>query len=385
MLVRRDPAHAVAARIEQRAVRAEPEPARLHGGDAATDSALRRQPDTVEPLTREVVHAARRHHGQHPADSRGRDDDVAGQRIYPAGSQRGGHHREVLGRDKDRALPEIGGQRDVDVDVEGTDRPQQEGDRTVAVAGHRFRFVDSLIDVEWPAGEGGQPSQHLLEPLVVRAADEGRGDDGARVHHGIERSSQRVDADRVERIPGRLDAHLRQHVVDATLGESKRVYERLRHRLDRERLEPTCGIDVPVEGGESQSERRGVSARQLGDVSRELAAAVLNGRLPRVVQQQFNRPAARRDRRGGRRLRHGGRHEICRHRAMVAAPYFHDVSARRRLSRPPTGPGPLHEGISVIGAENPSRWENGFSGRRSRCHRRCSLAARRRCRHRRCR
>ncbi len=44
-----------------------------------------------------------------------------------------------------------------------------------------------------------------------------------------------LQADRVERVARRLDAHVRVDDLESAIGERQRVGERLAHRLDRER------------------------------------------------------------------------------------------------------------------------------------------------------
>src|SRR3954467_12757460 len=63
--------HAVPGGVEWRRKGAKPALAGRDGPDAAADPALARQPDVVEPVTRGLVQAGGRHHGERVmADSR---------------------------------------------------------------------------------------------------------------------------------------------------------------------------------------------------------------------------------------------------------------------------------------------------------------------------
>jgi hypothetical protein len=120
--------------------------------------------------------------------------------------------------------------------------------------------------------------------------DEAGGDDRARVHHRVERPTEVVDHDRVERVPGRLDADPLQHRVPALVLERHAEDERLRDRLDGEFERGVAHlVDVAVGGDHADPEPSGIGPPELGDVGGHLPlveAAVLLEEVPEVLEDR---------------------------------------------------------------------------------------------------
>jgi len=84
---------------------------------------------------------------------------------------------------------------------------------------------------------------------------------------GLRPAGGRLQADLVEGVAGGLDRDLREHRRLAAILEGEPVHERLRDRLDRERLPRVADlVEVPVGGREADAEPARVRAGELGDV-----------------------------------------------------------------------------------------------------------------------
>ena len=131
---------------------ADAELARQHGDDTAGDTALRRQPDGVDPLAGVVVHAAGAHHAEHVLDVAARRARGAGDRVHAAVGERRRHGREVAAGDEQRALTEVRVDDRVDVALEIAEAPHQVRDGAVAIPGRALRLVHGLVELR-----GGDP------------------------------------------------------------------------------------------------------------------------------------------------------------------------------------------------------------------------------------
>ena len=100
-------------------VRRQPALARGDRDDAATDAALARHPDLVEPVAGQLVEPGDRHHGQHSPAHPGAMTRDAGHRVHATVRQRGRHHREVVGGHLEGALAgvDVGGLVGVEVEA----------------------------------------------------------------------------------------------------------------------------------------------------------------------------------------------------------------------------------------------------------------------------
>ena len=285
--------HAVALRVQPRAVGGQAQLSGEDGGDGTAHPALGRQADAVEPLAGVVVHPARRHHGQHGGDDVAGDDLDAGERVHSRVRERGGHDGEVLGRHHDRALPEVVVDLLLDVLVEQVRRSHEVRDGPVPVARGPLRLEDLLVHGEGATREGGQPVEDTGELLLAGGtADEGRRDDRPGVDHRVVGADRDViEADRVERVAGRLGAHLREHGLGPAVREGEGVDEGLGDRLDGEGDELARRVEVAVEGGDGESADGGIGLGELGDVGRDLAAVEDAHLAPHVLEEAVDRVA----------------------------------------------------------------------------------------------
>ena len=130
---------------------------------------------------------------------------------------------------------------------------------------------------------------HALEGAVgIAFADQPDAGDRARVDHRVEGPVVRAQADGVERIPARLDAHDRFDPFGAEFIEGESEHESLRNRLDTE-LDGTVAdlVDEPVDRRGGNAEMVRIGKCQLGNVGGDLAAIVL--REVRVAVRQESR------------------------------------------------------------------------------------------------
>ena len=279
-----DAAHTVAARVERRREDRDRHLPRQHADDAAADAALRRHADAVYPLAGVVVHAAGRHDAQHLWHTTGLDCHLAGQRADAAVRERRRHDREIARRDEHGALPEIRVEDRLGIRLDDAEVAQHEADREIPKAGLALGAIDALVDRERTAGAARAQIDDAVDALGGgRRAHETRRRDRAGVDHRIERpAALPVEADRVERVAARLDADLAHHRVAAVILEGERVHERLRDRLDGERLAGVADlVHVAVDRRDRDPEPARVGVRELRDVARHVAVVA-----PRVLAMQ---------------------------------------------------------------------------------------------------
>ena len=93
--------------------------------------------------------------------------------------------------------------------------------------------------------------------------------------HRVERPvGDLVEHDRVERLPGRLDADMAEHIVAPIVLERVAVHERLRYRLDAEEAIGVAGrVGLSVDRGECHAEGVGSGPAKLREIVGDLAAA----------------------------------------------------------------------------------------------------------------
>ena len=286
-----DAAHAVSLGVERRREHTDAELPGQHCDDAPGHAALGRQSDAIRPLARVVVHPARTHHAQHVLDAFVLERALSGERIHAVIRQRRRHDREHAAVDEQRALPEVEVDGLVDVAVDHAEAAHQVRERAVAVSRGALGFVDALVERELPPGERGKARpQHGLACLEVFSFDQSGRDDRTRVHHRVERAVRRVDRDRVERVPRRLDAHSLHHELAAVLRERHPEDERLRDRLDGERFAAVTDLEeVSVGRDDRDAERAGVGGGELGDVARHLAVTDLGELVAEITEIAQNR------------------------------------------------------------------------------------------------
>ena len=166
------------------------------------------------------------------------------------------------------------------------------GDRAVAVAGLDLGAVDPHVDVDRVADEALEGRQHARAPLgLVLALDQRRGGDGAGIDHRVERAVVAlVEADRVERFAGGLDADPPQHLGMAPVLQRQAVDDRLGDRLDGEARLAVAGVVAEaVRGHERDREPVRVDRRELGDVAGEVAVGEVAVARMQFVEQPLDR------------------------------------------------------------------------------------------------
>ena len=259
----------VAERVQARREHADPEPARKHGEDPARDAALRGQADRHQPLAREVVHPARRHHAEDVAHDVLTHRSLAGDRIDAAVRERRGDHGEVAALDRDRALAEVQVERVVGP-VDHTEAAQHVGHAAVAVPGVALRAIHRVVDLELAPRVARVGLQQARERVVDGLRDEARAGDRPGVDQRVARhSGERRDADLVERVAAGLHADATADGVRAQPLECEPIRQRLGHGLDRERGPRVADlVDRAVDRRDADTEERRIDARELGDVAR---------------------------------------------------------------------------------------------------------------------
>ena len=203
--------------------------------------------------------------GQHP---------LAGPRIDAAVRERRGHHREAERVDHDRALARSS--------ARARRRGRRRGPRTRAAGAPiaRLRWPVSRSDSK-TAGSiaNGRPAAPPSTSATIRSsaatpsagAHQRRGGDRAGVDHRVERhAAARRERDRVEGVAGRLDPDPAAHRRLAEVVEDQPVGERLRDRLDGERLPAVADLVAgavhghqrdPEPGRVGEGQRRDVASR----------------------------------------------------------------------------------------------------------------------------
>jgi hypothetical protein len=262
-------AHRVAALVEPRRKHADAQLPRQHGHDAATDTALGRQADTVDPLAGEVVDAAGRHHRQHLRHGRRCQRAFAADGVHAAVGERGGHQRQIAAAHQHRALAEVELRRRLGVALQDAGVAQQVADGAVAVAGVALACEHRIVHHQRPAGASRKRAEQAFEPGVSGVARNQRGHrDGAGVDHRVQRPpGAGLQADRIEGFAGRLDAHSPRHALGAAGFERQAVYEWFGNRLDGER-QPRIArlVDLAADRGDDDAEGIGRDLRELGNV-----------------------------------------------------------------------------------------------------------------------
>jgi hypothetical protein len=237
--------------------------------------ALGGQPHRHEPLAGEVVHAARGHHAQHVAHDALADGALTRQRVDAAVREGRGHHGHVAALDRDGALAEVEVERGVGI-VEHAAPAQDVRHAPVAVPGLGLGAVDRVIELESATRVARVRVEQDAVGIVGVRRDEPRARDRTGIDQGVLRAAGAGgDAELVERVAARLDAHPGVHDLPAQALEREAVGQRLRHRLDREQHARVAGlVDRAVDRGDADAEQQGVRVRELGDVRRDLARHV---------------------------------------------------------------------------------------------------------------
>ena len=207
-----------------------------------------------------------------------------GARVESAVGDGGGDDREIVGGHPDRALPVVQVEGGIRAGVEGSEAVQHVGDRAIAGPRPRLGGIDGLVHREPPAGAGRVEihdlgkggDDHALGDVADRRQQQRRRHDGAGVDHRVTWAAPGVDADLVERLPGRFhtDLGVRGHRAETT--EHHRIGQRFRDRLDGELVVAVAArVGVPVVHAQREPVTVRVDGRQFRDVIGNLSRPVL--------------------------------------------------------------------------------------------------------------
>src|ERR1043165_6470550 len=119
--------------------------ARRDGEDAAADPALPGQADAEGELATIVVMAAQHHHAVDPPRPVPGADLLAGLRVAAVEGEEAAGPGELAAAHRDRALPEIGADRDLDRIMEVAEILHEPGEAAVAGAGVALRGGHLLV------------------------------------------------------------------------------------------------------------------------------------------------------------------------------------------------------------------------------------------------
>ena len=160
------------------------------------------------------------------ADERSVERSGAGRRVDSAVGERCADERQVATVDLDGALSKVRVDRLLDLVPDDVAGAKQVGYRPVAMPGLSLGAVDRLVHVEPPAGVGRVGIEDAIEARTAarEISDERHGCDGAGVDHRVDGEPRlRVEANRVERIAGRLDADGLPDPGNSGVGEGQAV------------------------------------------------------------------------------------------------------------------------------------------------------------------
>ena len=269
-----DAAHAVALVVETRREHTDAEPPWQDAEDATGDAALGGHADLVQPATGVVVHAASAHDAEHRGDVLDRQRAATGDRMYAVVGQRRRHQPEIATSDLQRALPEVILKHRRRVLLEDAEVAQHPADGLIAKAGVALRTVYRLVHRQRAAGERLQDLGDTFPLLVCGlAGQQAGGGNGTGIDHRIQRrAGDRIQADRVEGIPGRFYPDPPQHRRPTLIGQRSGVDERFRDRLDGEGLVGIAGgINVAVARDQANAEPVRIGLGQFRDVGSDVA------------------------------------------------------------------------------------------------------------------
>jgi hypothetical protein len=143
------------------------------------------------------------------------------------------------------------------------------GDRAIPIARSALGLVDLFVDREFPAGDGAEALEQMVERVVTMLGVQHRGDrDRPGVDHRVERPvGEPVKLDRVEGVTARFDTDELEHFVRAEFIHRQAVGEWLRNRLDGERPVAVARLEYLTTGGRhTHAKFVGTGPAQFGNV-----------------------------------------------------------------------------------------------------------------------
>ena len=287
-------AHTVTVTVKARRERRHTQLTGHRTNDAAAHAALRRHTHLGRPVTRRVIHAAREHDAQYLTHHSLRNHLLTRHRMYTIVRQSRRHQRQILDRHHQRALAGITLHRHGRVTGQDAVAAQHVRNRVVAVRVLQLRLVHALIHRQATARKRRQTRNDALHTLALSRTGrthQRMGGNRARVNHRVQRLTGAVlQGQLVERLTGRLHAHLRKHVIIAAVREREGVHERLRNRLNSElHIGVTGGVLLTINHGDRRGKLVRVHGGKFRNVVCQLTGGIRSDRLEGLGQVSGNR------------------------------------------------------------------------------------------------
>ena len=287
-------AHTVTVTVQTRRERRHTQLTGHSTNNAAAHAALRRHTHLGRPVTRSVIHTAREHNAQHLTHHSLRNHLLARHRMHTIVRQSRRHQRQILNRHHQRALAGITLHRNGRVTGQDAVAAQHVRNRVVAVRVLQLRLVHALIHRQAATRKRRQTRNDALHALALSRTgrtNQRMGGNRARVNHRVQRLTGAVlQGQLVERLTGRLHAHLRKHVIIAAVREREGVHERLRNRLNRElHIGVTGGVLLTINHGDRRGKLVRVHGGKFRNVVCQLTGGIRSDRLEGLGQVSGNR------------------------------------------------------------------------------------------------
>ena len=287
-------AHTVTVTVKARRERRHTQLTGHRTNDAAAHAALRRHAHLGRPVTRSVIHAAREHDAQHLTHHSLRNHLLTRHRMHTVVRQSRRHQRQILDRHHQRALAGIALHRHGRVTSQDAVAAQHVRNRVVAVRVLQLRLVHALIHRQAAARKRRQTRNDALHALALSRtgrAHQRMGGNRTRVNHRVQRLTGTVlQGELIERLTGRLHAHLRKHIIIAAIRERQGVHERLRNRLNRElHIGVAGGVLLTINHGDGRGELVRVHGGKFRNVVCQLTGGIRSDRLEGLGQVSGNR------------------------------------------------------------------------------------------------
>ena len=268
-------AHAIALRIDRRRVNTDSDLTGNRGNDASGHAALRRHTHLIGPFTSIVVHAARVHDRQNVAHMLRVENLVIGGRVRAVIGKRCGHDCEVVSGHTQSALPEVELEDFLRVVLDHRGVQHHISDGAVSVARREFRLIDRVVDFNLAACEARKQLEHIVGALSQRPALHHLRDcNRTGIHHRVEGAvSNFIQHDRVEGFAGWLHTDLSEDARPPVVLKRIPIHEGFGDGLYGEwHTGVTDGIELPIHGGDGDTEKVWVNLSKLRDIVRRHSA-----------------------------------------------------------------------------------------------------------------
>jgi hypothetical protein len=157
----------------------------------------------------------------------------------------------------------------------------------IAVAGRSLGREHRFIDRKIASGEPAKGLTDVFECAVTLGLmDQAGAGDRTGIDHRIERMIVGIEPDRIERVARGFDTDRAFHACGAKRIQRQREHEGLGDRLDGKGYPCIADlVDVPVDGGEADTEKVGVGLAQFRNVVGDRAAS-LGGKFRMATGQE---------------------------------------------------------------------------------------------------